>query len=123
MTSVNVFDPATFAPVSNVVNNADGSREHWSFRGLTVDGHLTPAGQNATETVRNFQLPEPAYDLNCCMRSLLPAAVRLRVGDSFTLPGVVESEGDPDRATFHVTARERIRAGYKGMVDAWVVET
>jgi hypothetical protein len=123
MSSVNIFDPITFAPISNVQNIADGSRERWSFRGLVVEGHLTGAGRDAREAVRNLSIAAPAFDFNCCMRSLLPAAVRLRAGETFTVPGVVADDGDMMEVTFHVIGRERVRAGYRGMVDAWVVQT
>jgi hypothetical protein len=122
-TSVNIFDPVTFAPISNIQNNADGSTERWSFRGLVVEGVLNSGGQNVRETTRSLTLAEPAYDFNCCMRSLLPAAVRLRLGETFTVNGVVEAGNDPSQVTFHVIARERVRAGYRGMIDAWVVQT
>jgi len=120
--SVNVFDPATFAPISNILVNPDGSRERWSFRGLTVEGHLTAAGPNAQDRVQTLNLAHPAFDLNCCMRSLLPAAVRLRAGETFTLPAV-EVGGDPAEVVFRVAARERVRAGSRGMVPAWRVDT
>jgi hypothetical protein len=57
------------------------------------------------------------------MRSLLPAALPLRAGYRVVVPGVVQSDGDPDRIAYRVTGRERIRAGSLGMVDCWVVET
>jgi hypothetical protein len=128
MSSVNVFDPVTFAPISNIQNRADsresrGSRESWRFREHEVEGHLTGAGPEARETVRNASLAEPAFDFNCCMRSLLPAAVRLRAGETFTVPGIVEADDDPGTVTYHVVGRERVRAGYRGMVEAWVVQT
>ena len=121
MTSVNVFDPVTFAPISNIQNNPDGSRERWSFRGLAVEGRLTGAGQ-AAETVQNLSLSRPSYDFNCCMRSLLPAAVRLRAGLTFTVPAV-EVAGDPREIVYHVVGREHVRAGFRGTIEAWHVET
>jgi len=57
------------------------------------------------------------------MRSLLPAAMSLTAGAVITVPAIAMSEGDPSSITFRVMAREKIHAGYKGMTDAWVVET
>jgi hypothetical protein len=56
------------------------------------------------------------------MRSLLPAAIRLSAGETFTLPAI-EVGGDPGAITYHVVRRERVRAGYRGTIAAWRVET
>jgi hypothetical protein len=121
--SVNTVDPTSFAPISTFVMRDDGSRERWLFIGTHVEAHLTPGAAGATETVSNLDLANPAYDFNCCMASLIPAAMRLRVGDTVTLPAVSVRSGDPDSLTYHVLAREHIRAGHRGMVNTWVVQT
>src|SRR5256885_11040399 len=41
MSSVNIFDPATFAPVSNVLVNPDGSKEVWTFTATGAEGRVT----------------------------------------------------------------------------------
>ncbi|QDZ06412.1 DUF3108 domain-containing protein [Sphingomonas panacisoli] len=121
LTSVNVFDPVTFAPISGIINNPDRTLEKWTFTEKTAEVHST--GADGRESVRNVEFAKPAYDFNCCMRSLIPAALPLRVGAVFALPGIVADEGDPDVVTFRVLKREKVKAGYRGMIDAWVVQS
>ncbi len=118
--SVNMFDPATFAPVSNVLVNPDGSKEVWTFSATGAEGRVTDV--TGHETVSKVPVKAPSYDFNCCMRSLMPAALPLAVGKTFALPAV-PAEGDPEVVLERVRGRERIRAGYRGMIDAWVVDS
>jgi len=120
MNSVNTFDSKTFAPVSNIQVNPDGSKEQWSFSPTSAEGHLTDASGHQSVVTVPFR--NPSFDLNCCMRSLLPAALPLAKGREFVIP-VVPAQGDPEVVMEKVVGRERIQAGYRGMLDAWVVET
>jgi len=120
LTSVNIFDPVTFAPISAVLKNRDGARQYLTYTGATAEGRLySPDGK---ETIKSIKFSKPAFDFNCCMASLIPAALPLAASKDFALPGVPASDGRPDIYPFHVRNRERINAGYLGTVDAWPVE-
>lgn len=120
LTSVNTFDPVTFAPISTVLKNRDGARQYWTYTAKTAEGHIfTPDGN---ESIKSIKLSKSAFDFNCCMASLIPAALPLAANKDFRLPGVPAADGDPDIYPFHVRSRERINAGYLGTVDAWPVE-
>jgi hypothetical protein len=117
ISSANAFDPRTFAPISTLLVHPDGSKESWVFGAKDVEGHIIDV--KGEETVKHLP-PKAAYDFNCCMLSLIPAALPLAAGKSFIVPGFMPG----DEATpFRVRSRERVRAGYLGMVDAWRVET
>jgi hypothetical protein len=120
MNSVNMFDAATFAPVKNVLVNPDGSKEVWTFTSAGAEGHLTDVAGH--ETVSTVPSKVPSYDFNCCMRSLLPAALPLAAGKVFALPAV-PADGDPDIVIEKVRGRQRIKAGYRGTIEAWVVDS
>lgn len=120
MSSVNMFDPKTFAPVKNVLVNPDGSHEVWTFTAAGGEGHITDT--TGRETTDKVPTRVSSYDFNCCMRSLLPAALPLAAGKTFALPAV-PAEGDPETVVETVRGRERIQAGYRGMIDAWVVDS
>src|SRR5438128_2404923 len=93
ISSVNMFDPVTFAPVGNLLVNPDGSREVWTFTSAGGEGHITDTSGH--ETVMKVPSKAPSFDFNCCMRSLIPAALPLAAGRTFALPAV-PAEGDPD---------------------------
>jgi hypothetical protein len=120
MSSVNMFDPASFAPIKNILVNPDGSKEVWTFTSASADGQITDPSGHVTST--HIPLKAPRYDFNCCMRSLIPAALPLAAGKTFAL-AAVPADGDPDVVMERVRGRERIRAGYRGMIDAWVVDS
>ena len=122
LSSINVFDPATLMPLSDRQHNADGSIETWAIEGMRVEGRIRSA-PNSREEIRRSVLREPAFDFNCCMRSLLIAALPLRLGYSAELPAIVMGDGDPGSVPVQVVGRERIRAGARGPVDTWIVET
>jgi hypothetical protein len=120
MSSVNMFDPATFAPIRNVLVNPDGSREVWTFSSTGAEGQITDPGGKVTTT--HIPLKAARYDFNCCMRSLIPAALPLAAGKSFAL-AAVPADGDPEVVMERVRGREKVRAGYRGLIDAWVVDS
>lgn len=117
----NVFDPETLAPISNVIRNLDVV-EKWTFDGTHVESRIT-AMPGAKEEVQQFETPAPGYDFNCCMRSLIPAALPLRLGYHVILPAIPGTPPDDATVEYRVVKRERIQAGAKGMVDTWLVET
>ncbi len=119
LTSVNTFDPVSFAPISTILKRRDGSSEYWTFSDGRAEVHtVAPDGKTTVKTGRLA----PSYDFNCCMASLIPAALPLAIGKSFSLPAAGALDAVPDRFVFHVKGRERIKAGFLGVVDAWVVE-
>jgi len=120
MSSANSFDPVTFAPIKNVLVNPDGSKEVWTFSATGAEGRMTDA--KGVETVTHIPLNGLRFDFNCCMRSLIPAALPLAAGKDFAV-AAVPADGDPDVVMEHVRGREKVRAGYLGMIDTWVVES
>lgn len=118
--SVNVFDPSTFAPISDTQIKPDGSREQWRFSSGKAEGTLHGADGNVEE--KALDIIGNRFDLNCCMRSLVPAMIRLSEGMDFVIPSIEGPDGATD-VRFKVLRREHVRAGGLGMVEAWVVET
>ena len=51
---------------------------------------IDPSGM---EEKKRLSLDRDRYDLNCCMRSLLPAMVHLSQGMTFTVPSVEGADG------------------------------
>ncbi len=119
---VNTFDRATFAPISDFQRNPDGSAETWSVDGVHVEGKVTPKPGVEPKTSR-FETKARGFDFNCCMRSLIPAAMRLKVGETIRVSAIPMADGDPDEVVYRVLRRERVDAGWRGRVDAWVLET
>jgi hypothetical protein len=122
ISSVNVFDPTTMAPISDQQHVADGSTEKWTLNGSHAEGHLVAATPEAKEQIQQFDSHTPGYDFNCCMRSLMAATLPLRMGYSVTLPNEIMSKDDDQGVTYKVVGREQARAGERGMVDTWVVQ-
>lgn len=120
ISSVNIFDPVTFAPIKNLLVNPDGSHEVWTFTPTGAEGQVTDTSGHVVVT--KIPLTAPAYDFNCCMRSLIPAALPLAAGKTFNLPAV-PAEGDPEVVVEKVRGRERVKAGYRGTIGAWVVDS
>jgi hypothetical protein len=122
LTSVNVFDPLTMAPIRDIQHAADGSTEKWTLNGTHAEGHLVAATPGAKEEVQQFDSHVPGYDFNCCMRSLMAATLPLSAGYSVTLPNEIMSKDDDEGVTYKVVGREQTQAGARGMVDTWVVQ-
>lgn len=120
LVSVNTFDPSDFEPIADIQVRPDGSRERWSFDKRNATGILTdPSGK---EVQRVFPLDRRYFDLNCCMRSLLPAMIRLSKDLAFEVPSIEGADG-PTAVKFKVLGREVVHAGTLGNVTAWLVET
>ena len=124
LVSVNVFDAVTLAPISNFQRTSSGRIEKWTIDGTHVEGHLTSGKPGDIEEIKKFDTVVPAFDFNCCMRSLIPAALPLRLGYSVTLPAIPMTSDDPaTTVTYNVVGRERIPVRARGPLTAWIVET
>jgi hypothetical protein len=117
-----VVDAETLAPVWSEHRNFDGTSERWIVDGIHVEQHATGAEPGAKEVVHRFDTPVPAYDFEGPVFPFYFKALPLKVGYS----GVIPSIGDPDHplrgVPFKVVRSEKVLAGARGMVDAWVVE-
>ena len=119
--TINRFDPTTLAPAYSEQHTPDGKLVKRTFSGSHVELHLTKAPGDAEEVTRT-DLPAPVYDFNGGMYGTLIAAQPLRVGYSGRIPAVGEFDNNFVSIPFHVVRREAIRAGFKGLVNAWVVD-
>jgi hypothetical protein len=119
---VAVLDPDTLAPIWSQHRDFDGSIEKWIVNGTHVEWHRKGADPTANEEVRTFDTPMPAYDFAGAIIPFFLGAQSLKLGYS----GVIPEIGDPEHPLrglpFKVIRRERVKAGARGMVDAWVVE-
>jgi hypothetical protein len=118
--TINRFDPVTLAPIYSEQHTPDGRIIKRTFAGSHVETHVTKPG--ASEQVTTADLPTPVYDFNGGMYGTLIAAQPLRIGYSGQLPAVGEFDDHYAMVPFNVVRREVIRAGFKGKVNAWVVE-
>jgi len=121
---INTFDPVTFAPISDWQHNVGGDTEDWRIDGLAVEGRLKGSEPDAKEETRRFTQTAPAYDFNCCMRSLIPAAIRLRVGEVIVIPAIPMAPDDPSEVRYRVVRRDRITfTDSRPAIEASLVET
>ena len=118
--TVNVFDPVSLAPISSEQHGPDGRVVKRMFNGAHVETHVTPPG--GSERVSQAELPMPVYDFNGGMYGVLFAAQKLKTGATGALPAIAEFTDDFESVPYKVIGQERIRAGSRGDVDAWVVE-
>jgi len=119
--TINRFDPATLEPVYSEQHTPDGKVVKRSFAGKHVELHLTKAA-GAPEEVTVTDLKSDVFDFNGGMYGMLIAARPLRAGYSGTIPAVGEFDNNPVSIPFHVVRRETVEAGFKGRMDAWVVD-
>lgn len=119
--TINRFDPSTLAPVYSEQHTPDGKVVKRTFAGSHVELRLTEA-PGAEEVVTRTDLPAPVYDFNGGMYGTLIAAQPLRIGYSASIPTLGEFDNKLTAVPFHVVRREVIRAGFKGPVNAWVVD-
>ena len=118
--TINQFDPVTVAPVYSEQHTPNGKLVKRTFDGSHIELHLTQAPGAAEEIIKT-DLPARVYDFNGGMYGMLIAAQPLRIGYSARIPTVGEFDNVPTSVPFHVTRREIIHAGFKGRVNAWVV--
>jgi hypothetical protein len=116
-----VVDAHTLAPISSEAHNPDGSGERWTFDGKHVEW-LQWSGDPRKETLRRFDLPIPAYDIASTMLPVLLSVQPLKLGYSGVIPVVGDPEHPLRSVPFRVVRKEKVRAGARGVVDAWLVE-
>jgi len=119
---VNVVDADTLAPVWSEHHNFDGSWEKWIVKGIHVEHHTIGAEPNAKEVVERFDTSVPAYDFDGPVLPFYYTGMQLKVGNS----GVIPAIGAPDHPVrgvpFKVVRKEKVLAGARGLVDAYLVE-
>ena len=118
---VNVFDPATLAPVSSESRNPDGSFLHRDFRGRHVSFRRI-ATLGAKEATGEFDLPKPVFDFAGGMWGLLLASFPLHPGYRATFSAIDEFKDTMVDVSLNVRGREMVDAGSRGKVEAWVAE-
>lgn len=118
-----VVDAETLAPIWSEHRDPDGTTEKWLFDGTRVEVHKTAPGTAAKETVTRFDTGTPAYDFTGPMFPFYFKALPLKVGYSGVIPAVGDAEHPLKGVRFTVVRREKVKAGARGMVDAWVVES
>jgi hypothetical protein len=119
--TINRFDPVTLAPAYSEQRTPDGKVVKRTFAGSHVELHFTKA-PGEQEVVTQNDLPTAVYDFNGGMYGTLIAAQPLRIGYSGEIPAVGEFDNTFVTIPFHVVRREAIQAGFKGKLEAWVVD-
>ena len=119
---LNVFDPATLAPVTSESHNIDGTIFRRTFEGAHV-ASVDLANAKDSKEPRQSTLPEPVYDFNGGMFGLLMAALPLTEGLKGTIPAIADHEPSLSTEPFEVLREEEVAAGSRGKVRAWVVDS
>lgn len=119
---VNVVDAETLAPIWSEHHNFDGSSEKWIVNGVHVEHHVIGAEPGAKEVVTKFDTPVPAYDFDGPVLPFYYLGMQLKVGASGVMPAIGDLEHPLRGVPFKVVRREKIQAGARGMVDAYLVE-
>jgi hypothetical protein len=117
--SVNIFDPATCAPITTEGRGRDGKVFRRTFAGSRVTTER-PAQDNAPASTNALDAPEAVFDFYGGMYGLLLSCFPLDVGYSGTFTAVDEFTDVATPVTFSVVRRERVRAGARGDVDTLV---
>ncbi|MBV8857535.1 MAG: hypothetical protein JOZ02_11440 [Acidobacteria bacterium] len=122
MTTVNVFDPKTMAPVSRDFRDSRGPLKQIEFDGRAIKyrGTSAPGGELKEGAAR---LDVPVFDFYGGLWGLLLATFPLKEGFTASLPSLDESTETLRWATFRVARAETVEAGPGKRVKAWVVET
>ena len=122
MTTVNVFDPKTMAPVSRDFRDSRGPLKQIEFDGRAIKyrGTSSPGGEVKAGAAR---LDLPVFDFYGGLWGLLLATFPLKEGFTASLPSLDESTETLRWATFKVARAETVEAGPGKRVKAWVVET
>lgn len=119
---VTVLDANTLAPIRSEHHNPDGSGEKWTFDGAHVESQEWSDEAHGHEVVHKFDLPLAAYDISGAMLWFYFPTQRLKLGYSGAI-AVVGDEAHPLRSLpFKVVRREKVNAGARGLVEAWLVE-
>ena len=119
-----MLDAKTLAPISDEHRDFDGSTEKWYFNGTHVEVHKIGPKPGDKEVVTKFDTGVAAYDFTGPMFPFYFKALPLKVGYSGVIPAVGDDAKHPLKGVkFKVVRREKVQAGARGMVDAWVVES
>ena len=126
--TVNVFDPVTMKPLWSETHGPDGSVFRREFHGthVTSKGQLpgsVPAIAEEQEKIREFDLTAPVFDFNGGMYGMLLVTMPLKAGMTGTFPTIEESEDKAAVDSYKVLREEEVKAGSRGTVRAWVVES
>jgi hypothetical protein len=117
--TVNVFDPATLAPISGRLQGIDGQTQSRVFNGRHVS--VISRDKDGVETKRESDLPAAAYDFNGDMYGLILVGLPLRAGLEGRFESLEEYSEQPATESFKIVGKEKVAAGAKGNVDAWKV--
>jgi len=116
---INIFDPATCAPITSEGRGRDGRLFRRTFEGSHVTTER-PAQDSTPASTAALTAPEPVFDFYGGMYGLLLSCFPLDVGYSGTFTAVDEFRDVATPVSFSVVRRERIRAGSRGEVDTLV---
>ncbi len=116
---VNTFDPATCGPLVTEGHDKNGQVLRHTFAGKHVSSEWPPdKDKRATKT--SFDAAEPLFDFYGGMYGLLLSCFPLKVGYTNTLLALGEDKDEAEPLTFTVVRKEKVSAGSRGMVDAFV---
>lgn len=120
LTTINTFDAVTFAPISSVLHGPSGGTVRRTFAGAHIETHRIAADGTHHDT--DVDLPSAVFDFDGGMYGTLFAAQRLHLGARGVLPSVDDVADTSISQPYAVVRRERVNAGVRGDVMAWVVE-
>jgi hypothetical protein len=120
--TINVFDPKTLAPIRTEKHNIDGTVFRRTFDGAHI-ASVTLKNPKDNTPPKAGDLPQPVYDFNGGLYGLLLAALPMKAGFSGSLPAVADTDDTLSIEPFRVLRQEKVSAGSRGTVDAWVVES
>ena len=116
---VNTFDPATCGPLVTEGRDRNGQVLRRTFEGKHVSSEWPPdKDKPASKTA--FNAEQPMFDFYGGMYGILLSCFPLKVGYTGTLLAVDEFKDETQPVTFTVLRKETVRAGSRGMVDAFV---
>jgi hypothetical protein len=122
ITTINVFDPRTLAPISRDLRRSNGTLNHIDFDGSSIKfRRVESPGGDVKEGAVHFDVP--VFDFYGGLYGLLLATFPLKSGFTASLPSLAEDTDTIRWATFRVVGEELVEAGSGGKVKAWVVET
>ena len=122
LTTINVFDPLTMAPISREFSRNDGTFNHIDFAGASIKyRRVELPGGAAKEGEAHFD--SPVFDFFGGLYGLLVTAFPLKAGFAASLPSLDENTDSVRWAIFRVVREEMVEAGPDRKIKAWVVET
>ncbi len=122
MTTINVFDPLTMAPVSRDFSQNNGTFNHIDFDGASIK-YRRVESQGGTVKEGQAHFEAPVFDFYGGLYGLLVTAFPLKAGFTASLPSLDENTDSVRRTIFRVACEEMVEAGPDRKIKAWVVET